>query len=52
MRFYGTLSLNGKVVGKGFGNSKKQVKFVATRLALQNIAPGLLHQWQKSHGGV
>jgi dsRNA-specific ribonuclease len=45
MRFYGTLSLNGKVVGKGFGNSKKQVKFVAARLALQNIAPGLLQQW-------
>lgn len=48
MRFYGTLSLNGRVVGKGFGSSKKQVKFVATRIALQNIAPGLLEQWQQS----
>ena len=34
MRYYGTLSLNGRVVGKGFGSNKKQVKFVASRLAL------------------
>ena len=46
MRFYGTLSLNGRVVGKGFGSNKKQVKFVASRLALQNIAPTLYKEWK------
>jgi CTP synthase (UTP-ammonia lyase) len=49
MRYYGTLSLNGRVVGKGFGSNKKQVKFVASRLALQNIAPTLFEQWFKNH---
>lgn len=46
MRFYGTLSLNDRVVGKGYGGNKKQVKLVASRLALQNIAPTLYKQWK------
>jgi hypothetical protein len=51
MRFYGTLRLNGHIVGKGFGSNKKQVKFVASRLALQNIAPNLYKQWLNSLTG-
>lgn len=51
MRFYGTLRLNGHVVGKGFGSNKKQVKLVASRLALQNLAPNLYKQWLNSLTG-
>jgi hypothetical protein len=48
MRFYGTLKLNGHTVGKGFGNNKKQVKYVTARIALQNLAPTLLKEWEES----
>ena len=51
MRFYGTLKLNGHIVGKGWGSNKKQVKFLASRLALQNLAPTLFTQWQAAQNG-
>ena len=41
MRFYGTLKLNGYLVGKGYGSNKKCVKNVAARLALINLTPTL-----------
>ena len=41
MRFYGTLKLNGYLVGKGYGSNKKMVKNVAARLALSNLTPTL-----------
>ena len=46
MRFYGTLKLNGYIVGKGYGGNKKQVKCVASRLALMNLVPTLYRQWK------
>ena len=46
MRFYGTLKLNGFLVGKGYGCNKKVVKNVAARLALMNLTPTLFKQWK------
>jgi len=46
MRFFGTLKFNGYVVGKGYGSNKKQVKQVASRLALMNLVPTLYRQWK------
>ena len=51
MRFYGTLKLNGFLVGKGYGSNKKIVKNVAARLALKNLTPTLYEQWKSSRGG-
>ena len=51
MRFYGTLKLNGYLVGKGYGSNKKVVKNVAARLALINLTPTLYDQWKASRGG-
>ena len=51
MRFYGTLKLNGWLVGKGYGCNKKIVKNVAARLALQSVVPTLYQQWKQKHGG-
>ena len=51
MRFYGTLKLNGWLVGKGYGCNKKIVKNVAARLALQNLVPTLYQQWKRQRGG-
>ena len=53
MRFYGTLRFNGYVVGKGYGCNKKQVKQVASRVALMNLVPSLYREWkrqQEPHG--
>lgn len=47
MRFYGTLKFNGYVVGKGYGSNKKQVKQVASRVALMNLVPTLYREWKK-----
>ena len=41
MRFFGTLKLNGFLVGKGYGNNKRIVKNVAARLALMSLTPTL-----------
>jgi dsRNA-specific ribonuclease len=41
MRFFGTLKFNGYLVGKGYGSNKKQVKSVASKLALMNLVPSL-----------
>lgn len=46
MRFYGTVKFNGYIVGKGYGGNKKQVKCVASRLALMNLVPTLYRQWK------
>ena len=51
MRFYGTLKLNGYLVGKGYGSNKRVVKNVAARLALINLTPTLFEQWKASRGG-
>ena len=51
MRFYGTLKLNGFLVGKGYGSNKKMVKNVAARLALMNLTPTLYEQWKAQRGG-
>ena len=51
MRFYGTLKLNGYLVGKGYGSNKKVVKNVAARLALISLTPTLYEQWKVSRGG-
>ena len=51
MRFYGTLKLNGYLVGKGYGSNKKVVKNVSARLALSNLTPTLYNQWKASRGG-
>ena len=51
MRFYGTLKLNGYLVGKGYGSNKKVVKNVAARLALSNLTPTLYNQWKAARGG-
>ena len=48
MRFYGTLKFNGFTVGKGYGCNKKQVKQVASRLALMNLVPTLYKQWKQT----
>ena len=50
MRFYGTLKLNGYLVGKGYGSNKKCVKNVAARLALINLTPTLYAQWKTARG--
>lgn len=46
MRFFGTLKFNGYVVGKGYGSNKKQVKQVASRVALMNLVPTMYRQWK------
>ena len=46
MRFFGTLKLNGFLVGKGYGNNKRVVKNVAARIALMTLTPTLFKQWK------
>lgn len=46
MRYFSSVKLNGKEVGRGIGSSKKQAKHIATVRALKNIAPTLYEQWR------
>lgn len=46
LRFFASVKINGKEVGRGVASSKKQSRYLAAVQGLKNIAPTLYNEWK------